>query len=109
VESNGVGRPKPCLNGAFYEQFGAERAISLRFQTAQPFRIALKWLALCSLSWTSDCYTVEPKLRLLVNQERARETSSPPKGASNRVSACANARSFVGYDGGDAARYPLAS
>lgn len=44
-----------------------------------------------------------------MNQERARETSPPPTSPSNRVSACNNARSFVGYDGGDAARYSVAS
>jgi hypothetical protein len=44
-----------------------------------------------------------------VNQERACETSPPSAGPSNRVSARANARNFVGYDGGATARYPLAS
>ena len=65
MESNGVGRPNPCLNGAFYEQFRAETAIFLRLQMAQPLRIALKWLALFSLPRTPDCNIVEPKLRLL--------------------------------------------
>ena len=44
-----------------------------------------------------------------MNQERACETSPPPAGPSNRVSARSNARNFVGYDGGVAARHPLAS
>jgi hypothetical protein len=44
-----------------------------------------------------------------VNQERARETSPPPAGPSNRVSTRTNARNFFGYDGGATARYPLAS
>jgi hypothetical protein len=44
-----------------------------------------------------------------VNQERAREISPPPTDPSNRVSARDNARSFIGYDGGDAARYSVAS
>ena len=42
-----------------------KEAIFLRFQTAQPFRIALKWHALLNLRGTADYYTVEPKLRLL--------------------------------------------
>ena len=43
-----------------------------------------------------------------MSQERARETSPPSAGPSNRVSTRANARNFVGYDGGTTARYPLA-
>lgn len=44
-----------------------------------------------------------------MNQERTRETSSTPAGPSNRVSARANARNLVGYDGGATAWDPLAS
>ena len=44
-----------------------------------------------------------------MNQERARETSPPPAGSSNRVSARTNACNLVGYDGGATARHPLAS
>ena len=42
-----------------------KEAIFLRFQTAQPSRTALKSRALFNLLRTADCYTVEPKLRLL--------------------------------------------
>lgn len=42
-----------------------KEAIFLRFQTAQPFRTALKSRALFNLRRTADRYTVEPKLRLL--------------------------------------------
>jgi hypothetical protein len=42
-----------------------KEAIFLRFRMAQPFRIALKWLALFSLRGTANRYIVEPKLRPL--------------------------------------------
>ena len=64
LESNGTGRLKPYLNGVFMNNSEQKEAIFLRFQTAQPFRIALKWRALFNLRGTSDCNTVEPKLRL---------------------------------------------
>jgi hypothetical protein len=61
------------------------------------------------LAWYGRPLDCGAEIAPLVNQERARETHPPLTGSSKRISACDNSRSLVGYDGGDAAWYSVAS